>query len=121
MKLETGGSRRLYEDDKPHQPVWLGDGTNTIVFLKKDDQGMTSVMMADASDPSKKAYKADMIEAPVSNLKLKVLKDGSIAFLVVGLAAEDGGLYNPETSPRLHTARVYDDYDVRFVSCLILP
>ena len=116
MKLETGESNQLFEDEKSHQAVWLGDGTNTIVFLKKGDKGATSVMMADASNPSKPAYKADGIEAPVSDLKLKVLPDGSVAFLVVGLAAEDGGLYNPETSLKLHTARVYDDYDVRFVS-----
>lgn len=116
MKLETGESDRLFEDEKSHQAVWLGDGTNTIVFLKKEDKGITSVMMADASDSSKKARKADEIEAPVSDLKLKVLRDGSIAFLVVGLAAENGELHNPETSSKLHTARVYDDYDVRFVS-----
>lgn len=116
MKLDTGESDRLFEHEKSHQALWLGDGTNTIVFLKKEDKGVTSVMMADASDPSKQAYKVDGIEAPVSDLKLKVLEDGSVAFLVVGLAAEDGGLYNPETSSKLHSARVYDDYDVRFVS-----
>jgi len=121
MKVESGESQQLTADEKVHDFVWLpadgGASTPTsVVWLKKGDEGVTLIEMADAANPSKPAVKLDDIAAPVDNLKLKALKDGSIAFVVVGLADDEGELYNPEKHKKLSSIRIHDEYDVRLVS-----
>ncbi|ORY65158.1 prolyl oligopeptidase [Pseudomassariella vexata] len=113
MNIQTGESTRLVEDEKAHDALWLGDGTNTVIYLKSGGVGITWIMMADADNPSLDPYIVDDIQAPVNNLKVRPLKDGSIAFVVVGFADKDGQLYNEESNKKPHTARVCDSYDVR--------
>ncbi|KAK8079555.1 oligopeptidase family protein [Apiospora hydei] len=118
MKVESGDSQQLVADDKVHDAVWLPDGSTSpsaVIWLKKGDGGVTSIeMVADAAKPSASAVvKLGEIAAPVDNLKLKALKDGSVAFLVVGLADEEGALYNPEKHKKLSSIRIHDEYDVR--------
>ncbi|KAK8118541.1 uncharacterized protein PG998_003167 [Apiospora kogelbergensis] len=118
MKVESGESQQLTADEKVHDFVWLptdaGSATSTsVIWLKRGDDGVTLIEMADAANPSKPAVKLDDIAAPVDNLKLRTLKDGSIAFVVVGLAGDDGELYNPEKHKTLSSIRIHDEYDVR--------
>ncbi|KAK7957080.1 alpha/beta-hydrolase [Apiospora aurea] len=120
MKVESGDSQQLAADDKVHDAVWLPDASTStspsaVIWLKKGDGGVTSIeMAADAAKPSASAVvKLGEIAAPVDNLKLKALKDGSVAFLVVGLADEDGELYNPEKHKKLSSIRIHDEYNVR--------
>ncbi|KAK8051091.1 alpha/beta-hydrolase [Apiospora rasikravindrae] len=121
MKVESGDSQQLVADEKVHDAVWLPDhdatssSSSTVIWLKKGDGGVTSIeMVADATKPSASAVvKLDEIAAPVDNLKVKALKDGSVAFLVVGLADEDGELYDPEKHKKLSSIRIHDEYDVR--------
>ena len=50
-------------------------------------------------------------------LRVKPVGGGGIAITVVGLAGEDGGLYNEKTAPKkASTGRVYDNFRVRVVS-----
>ncbi|KAK8091103.1 alpha/beta-hydrolase [Apiospora phragmitis] len=117
MKVESGESQQLVADVRVHGAVWLPDGsTSSVVWLKKGDDGATLVEMVTdaATKPSASAVvKLGEIAAPVDSLKVKALKDGSIAFLVVGLADGDGELYNPEKHRTLSSIRIYDEYDVR--------
>lgn len=113
LNIQTGQSDQLVEDEKAFDAHWLGDGTNSVVYLKSGGEGVTWVMIADAGNPSRDAYVADDIQAPVKCLKIKALKDGSIAFVVAGLADENGDVYNEESHKKLHTARVYDQYFLR--------
>lgn len=115
LNIQTGDSERLVEDAKARDALWLGDGTNTVIFLKSGGVGITWIMMADAADPLTDPYIVDDIQAPIKHLKLRTLKDGSIAFVVAGLADEKGELYNELSNPALHNARVYDGLDVRIV------
>ncbi|KAH8681105.1 prolyl oligopeptidase [Xylariales sp. PMI_506] len=112
LRIETGDSERLFEDDKATDVQWLGDGTNTVVFLRPGEGGITWVKAANAEDPSQEPYVVDFIQAPVSCLRVKPLSHSSIAFVVVGRADAKGELYNQEADKKLHTARVTDSYHV---------
>ncbi|KAK7928175.1 oligopeptidase family protein [Apiospora marii] len=115
MKVESGESQQLVADEKVHDAVWLpsSSSSSTVIWLKKGNSGTTTLEMADAAKPSAPAVELGEIPAPVDNLKVKALKDGSVAFLVVGLADADGELHNPEKDKKLSSIRIYDEYDVR--------
>ncbi|KAI0132619.1 prolyl oligopeptidase [Xylariales sp. AK1849] len=113
LNIETGESAQLIEDEKARDVNWLGDGTNTVIYLSPGGTGFTWIMMADADSTSETPYILEVIQAPVSNLKVKRLKNGTIALVVVGLVDEKGELYNEESDKKAHTARVYDSYRPR--------
>jgi dipeptidyl aminopeptidase/acylaminoacyl peptidase len=59
-------------------------------------------------------YEAGSIKAPISNVKVKKLSDGTIAFACSALASPDGQLCNPETQEKPHSsAKVYTSLFVR--------
>lgn len=116
LNIESGQTERLIEDEKARDVHWLGDDSNMVIYLSAGEGGCTWIKMADASNPSAGATIVDFIEAPVSSLKVKALTDGSIAFIVVGLAGDDGNLFNEESDKKAHTARVYESYQPRIVS-----
>ncbi|KAM0810545.1 putative Prolyl oligopeptidase [Seiridium cardinale] len=116
MSIETGKTEQLIADEKARDVVWLGQGTNTVLYLSQGEGGYTWIRTVDAGNPSAEPCVVDFIEAPVSSLKVKALKDGSIAFVVVGLADENGNLYNEESDKKPHTARVTDSWNPRIVS-----
>lgn len=73
----------------------------------------------DATDLSAEAIEIGRIDAPVTDFKVKALKDGSVAIVVVGLVGTDGALYNKERqeSP-LHSGRIFGSMYPRTVSIL---
>ncbi|KAL7628974.1 hypothetical protein AAE478_000492 [Parahypoxylon ruwenzoriense] len=113
MNIATGESRQLFDDSKAHDATWLGDGSNTVLLLKKGGEGFTWLITIDANQSPSEPHIAGHIPAPVQSLKVKSLKDGSIAFAVVGLASADGHLFNREFKKPAHSGRVYDTYRVR--------
>jgi hypothetical protein len=115
LNIESGETERLIEDEKARDVHWLGDDSNVVIYLSPGEGGYTWIKMADASNPSAGVSIVDFIEAPVSSLKVKALKDGSIAFVVAGLVGDDGILYNEESEKKLHTARVFERYNARVV------
>jgi hypothetical protein len=119
MDIKTGTSVQLFTNENAHDATWLGDGTNNVIFLRDSSEGITWIMSKDASNPLDPPMILDDIQAPVNNLKLKPLKDGSIAFVVVGLASAEGGLFNGKREKKAHTGQVYDNYRVRVVSVLV--
>ena len=59
----------------------------------------TDTQVADYDQPcscSVSAYLAGIVPAPISNLKVRQLKDGVIAIAILALAAFDGSVYNPQ-------------------------
>lgn len=118
LHIKTGKTEHLLTDDKAKDLVWLGHGTNNLLYLSQGDRGYTWVKTVDAGNPSASPVIVDFIEAPVSCLKVKALKNGSVAFVVAGLADQNENLYNEETDKRPHTARVTEDWNPRIVSRL---
>ncbi|KAI1779691.1 prolyl oligopeptidase [Hypoxylon cercidicola] len=113
MNIATGDSRQLFDDEKAQDATWLGDGSNTVILLKKGGEGTTFLITIDADKSPTDPLIVGHIPAPVQNLKVKALKDGSIAFAVVGLAGADGQLFNKEVNKPAHTGRIYDTYRAR--------
>ncbi|KAL7938345.1 Alpha/Beta hydrolase protein [Trichoderma chlorosporum] len=107
LDIKTGNSTRLSDDPGVHDAVWIPGTQFDILYLRSAAMGRTQVMVASAEDVSAEHYLAAEIDAPVSNLKLKELVYGSVAFVVTGLVG-DSGLYNQEAVQRGSTARVYD-------------
>lgn len=107
LNIKTGNSTRLSNDPRVHDAVWIPGTELDILYLRSAEKGRTQVMVASAGDVSAEHYMAAEIDAPVSNLKLKELADGSVAFVVTGLVG-DSGLYNQEAVQRGSTARIYD-------------
>jgi hypothetical protein len=72
-------------------------------------------MIGDGDEPTKASYTADVVLAPLSNLKIKPRSDGTIACAMTGLATPEGLLYNEETAEKpASSARIYDRLYVRF-------
>lgn len=112
LEVSTGAVTVLSRDPKASEPTWLGEG-HELAWLKEGENGNTSVIIADASNPGK-CYTAGTISGPVSSMKLYHIKSGMVAVAVAGQANPDGTLYNPKDVAKSHTsARVYDALFVR--------
>lgn len=118
LNLLKGTSARLTDDDKVHNANWI-PGTSDIIFLKSGEKGSTTVLIADGSDVSKEIYIAGEIEAPVGNVKLKSLEDGTVVFMVTGLIGDGGLLYNEHSHESLSTGRLFKTDNIRSVSYLV--
>lgn len=119
LNIETGSIDQLITDDSATNAVWLGHDNSTVLFLSREEGGITLIKTVDATDIPAEAIKIGQIDAPVSDLKVKALKDESVALVVVGLVGADGTLYNKERqeSP-LHSGKIYDSMYPRTVSIL---
>lgn len=119
LNIETGSTDQLIADDRATNAGWLGHDNSTVLFLSREEGGITLVKTVDATGIPAEATKIGQIDAPVSDLKVKALKDGSVALVVVGLVGTDGALYNKERqeSP-LHSGRIYDSMYPRTVSII---
>ncbi|KAL6893343.1 Alpha/Beta hydrolase protein [Trichoderma evansii] len=107
LNLQTGSSQQISNDFGVHDAMWIPTTELDIIYLRSVDKGRTQVMVAYAGDVSVEHYMAAEIDAPVSNLKLKELRSGSVAFVVTGLVG-DAGLYNQEVAQKGSSARLYD-------------
>jgi hypothetical protein len=107
LNLQTGGSLQISNDSGVHDAMWIPNTELDVIYLQSVDKGRTQVMVAYAGDVSVEHYMAAEIDAPVSNLKLKELSSGGVAFVVTGLVG-DTGLYNQEVAQKGSSARLYD-------------
>lgn len=106
LNIETGKSTQLSSDPRVHNALWVPSTKLDVIYLQSAENGRTQVLVASAADVSAEHYLAAEIDAPVSNLKLRALDNGSVAFVVTALVGE-AGLYNQEAAQRGSTARVY--------------
>ncbi|KAI9792581.1 MAG: hypothetical protein M1816_002101 [Peltula sp. TS41687] len=110
--FRNGQTSLVTDDGKASEPNWLGR-KNTIFFLRKNDDGTTSLMLQDAENPSK-AY--------VYFLGSKMFDEDTIIITVTGQVGSDEKLYNPETAPKPYASgRVYDSLFVRHWDSYVSP
>ncbi|KAI0103629.1 prolyl oligopeptidase [Nemania sp. FL0031] len=112
LDIATGVSRRILHDDLAYEPTWLGDGTNTVVYLRRGGMGVTFILTIDVDKSSLEPSIAGHIRVPVRCLKTKALGTGILAFTVVGYADTDGRLLNIDRM-KFHGGRVYTSYPLR--------
>ncbi|GAP92800.1 putative prolyl oligopeptidase [Rosellinia necatrix] len=106
LDVTTGVSSLILSDDEAYEPGWLGDGTNTIIYLRNGRMGVTFVLTMDVDRVPPEPSLAGYIRAPVQCLKTKGLSDGTVAFTVLGYADTHGKLLNTDTIGT-RGARVY--------------
>ncbi|KAJ8127858.1 hypothetical protein O1611_g5778 [Lasiodiplodia mahajangana] len=112
LDITTGASRCILHDDQAYEPTWLGDGTNTVVYLRNGGMGVTFILTIDVDQSSFEPSIAGHIRAPVHHLKTKALGNGTLAFTVVGYADTGGRLLNTDRR-KVHGGRVYTSYPLR--------
>ncbi len=112
LDIANGQEVCISKDPKASEPRWLGSGYD-IVWLKEGENGNTSFVVSDASQPGK-SYTAGTVAGPVSNLKLHVIEAGMVAVAVAGQASSDGSLFNSKDEVKpASSARIYDSLFVR--------
>ena len=118
MDLKTGHSRLVVSEEGISSPVWLeGD---ELLWLKSDANA-TKLVVGDVNDVGS-SYVAGAVAAPVSDIRVKLLKPGRLALALVALAKPDGSLYSPSTDrPPRSSARVYDSVMVRDWDTYVTP
>jgi dipeptidyl aminopeptidase/acylaminoacyl peptidase len=120
LNIANGQTVTLTQDAKASEPKWLGDSYE-VIWLKEGDNGNTSFIVSDASEPGK-SYTAGTVAGPISNLKLKAIEPGIISVAVSGQTNPDGSLHSPKDAPKSHSsARLYDSLFVRHWDAYIKP
>ncbi|KAK4136726.1 hypothetical protein BT67DRAFT_448039 [Trichocladium antarcticum] len=105
--IASGNSVLLVEDLRASEPVWLGD--DEFLHLESGDNGATKLVVRSAV-----AHEVASVKAPISNVKVKTLPNGTIAFACSALATPAGQLHNPETEEKpLSSAKIYSSLFVR--------
>ncbi|KAI0456553.1 prolyl oligopeptidase [Xylaria acuta] len=112
LDIATGVSSRILHDDQAYEPTWLGDGTNTIVYLRSDGMGITFIVTLHVDCSPLEPSVAGHFRAPVYGLKTKALSDGTLALAVLGYVDTDGKLLNTDRR-KTHGGRVYDYFPLR--------
>ena len=117
MSVDNGHSMHLISDDKVHDALWIPGTNDQILYLLDGENGKTLLKAARTGDLPGQHSLLIEFDAPVANLKLKMLSNGTIAFAVTGLVGADGKLYNEEVvGKKKSTARIFDTPNVRCVS-----
>ena len=99
-------------------PHWL---ENDILYLKAGDSGTTELVVMDAEDTVHN-YTAAVVQGGISDLKLKVLEAGKVAFVATGKASKNGSLYDSEREPKkFSSGMLYDSLMVRHWDKYLTP
>ncbi|KAI0486158.1 prolyl oligopeptidase [Xylaria cf. heliscus] len=112
LDVATGVSSRILHDDHAYEPTWLGDGTNTIIYLRSGGMGITFIVTLDVGYSPLEPSVAGHLRAPVHGLKTKALGHETLAFAVLGNVDADGKLLNT-CGGKAHGGRVYDSFLLR--------
>ncbi|KAK3300056.1 Alpha/Beta hydrolase protein [Chaetomium fimeti] len=109
LEIDSGNSTTVFEGPGASEPVWLGD--NDVLYLKSGDNGSTVLIAwADGIEP----YEVGSVKGPISNVKVKRLLDGTVAFACSAVTTPHGKLCNPETEKKPQSsAKVYTSLFVR--------
>ncbi|KAI1369279.1 prolyl oligopeptidase [Xylaria arbuscula] len=112
LNIATGVSSCVLHDDQAYDPTWLGDGTNTIIYLKDGGMGITLMLSIDVASSPLESLVVGHIRAPMRGLKTKALGDGIVVFTILGYVDTDGTLRNTKNR-RIHDGRVYNSPQLR--------
>lgn len=117
MDVASGGASHITSDDKAHDAHWIPGTNDQIIYLLDGEKGETKVMTARNGDLPSQHTLMKVIDAPVANLKVKLLENGNVIFVVTGLVGPDGSLFNEKTAKKKKsTGRIFDTPNVRAVS-----
>ncbi|KAG9259052.1 prolyl oligopeptidase [Emericellopsis atlantica] len=113
IDLAGRGVSTIVSGDNIHDAHWIPGPHDEILYVQSDDKGKTQVKIARTGDLPGDHDWVMQIDAPIANLKLKLLREGQVAFVFTGLAGDDGELFNEEAVEKKNSARVFDTTYVR--------
>ncbi|KAJ2907302.1 prolyl oligopeptidase [Zalerion maritima] len=108
MEISSGSAFNLSQDNKIHDANWMGDGSNTILYLRDGRRGVTRLMTLNADHPFQEPNHVADIPGPVKHMKLAALHDGSIAIAVCGIVGSDQRLHNGKLEPQTPRPQIFD-------------
>lgn len=114
--LAGRGVATIASGENVHDAQWIPGTHDEILYLQSDDKGKTQVKVARTGDLPGDHDWVMQVDAPIANLKLKLLREGQVAFVFTGLVGDDGQLFNEEAVEKKDSARVFDTTYVRTVS-----
>ncbi|KAI1383231.1 dipeptidyl peptidase [Hypoxylon trugodes] len=104
LDIKTRQSTQLFDNPAYSEPTWLSE--TEFIVLKSNDTA-TSVLVADAAKPDIVPYEVIAFTGSLSNIKVKDIGNGTIAF------AGTGPKEQPESPDPLTSAKVYTSLFVR--------
>lgn len=120
LDISNGQSRLITNEEKTSAPLWVGKG-NEILWLKSGAKGVTQLVVGDADEVGK-SYVAGVVEAAISDIKVKVVDDDHTVIAAVVKAKPDGSMYNPENTPKkISSGMLYDNLMVRHWDQYVTP
>lgn len=117
MEIPSGSAFQIYRNNRIHDASWLGDGTNTVVYLEDEEDNGTRLMALDADHPFDEPKHISDIPASVDGLKVAGLGDGTIALAVLGPVSNDGKLRDCTTSSQASGINVFRHASELRVGC----
>ncbi|KAI9679955.1 MAG: hypothetical protein M1817_004970 [Caeruleum heppii] len=119
--LHSRNSTVFTDDNNASEPNWFGDG-NQIVWLRREQNGHTTLLFGDADERDPGSSSEFVIEAPASGLKVKQLNETSVLVSVVAPANTDGTLCNPQGLEKpASSAKIYSSLFVRHWDSYVTP
>lgn len=115
MDTSSQHCKLLTDDSDVHDANWI-PWTSDVIYLKSAQDGTTRTYVTTASNFPNNTFLVATFGAALSNLKLELLQDECVAFVVTGLVGADGSLYNEHASKTIGTGRLYTTDSVRIVS-----
>ncbi|KAI6093825.1 dipeptidyl peptidase [Hypoxylon rubiginosum] len=111
LDIKSRHSTQLFDDPAYTEPTWVSE--TEFVFLKNGDS-TTSLMAADATKPGSDPYEVSSFSATVSNIKVKDIGNGTVAFACTAPTTADGAMLNAADEKKPHSsAQVYTELFVR--------
>ncbi|KAK4147911.1 Alpha/Beta hydrolase protein [Dichotomopilus funicola] len=113
LDVSSGESSPLIEEPGASEPVWIGE--DEVLYLKAGEHGNTSLVVRQlGSAEASSSYEAGSVKAPISEVIVKALPNGTVAFACSATTNPHGELHNPEVEKEPHSsAKVYTSLFVR--------
>lgn len=118
VDLETTELKLLTADEEASNVNWVPGTDDELLYVWSGEGGEATITAARLNNTEYEHYEVMKSSAPLSNLKLKQLCDGSIAFAVTALAGPDGQPFNKQPPKPRSTGRIYDNANIRLVSII---
>ncbi|KAI1083218.1 dipeptidyl peptidase [Whalleya microplaca] len=111
LDIQTGQSTLLYDNPAYTEPTWISEHEFVLV---KNGETTSSLVVADATKPGSDPYEISSFKGLISNIKVKSIGNGTIAFACTAPTTASGEMYNSADDKQpLSSARVYTHLFVR--------
>jgi len=114
LDISSGNSTELFSNPAYSEPTWISDHELAFVNGASDNDAVSYLMAADVEDPSSSLHTVQGFKCAISNLKAKVLGDGTVALALTAPTSNSGKMHDALGEKEPHsTGKVYSSLFVR--------